>query len=74
MDILTNHPKIGDVLDVNLFIIDYNMQNISGNVIFKLNGKTLKDENNNTIKLDVNSNILNFKYKLPSNIGAGNYI
>lgn len=68
----TRYVGIGEDLNINETLKDVENRGIFDDVVVEV--FLDEDENNNTIKLDVNSNILNFKYKLPSNIGAGNYI
>lgn len=44
-----------------------------GVVCFKINGKTLKDANNETVRISVHDGVANIKYLLPSSIGGARY-
>ena len=46
----------------------------SGKVVFKLNGKTLKDDEGNTIIAEVKDGIATIEYMIPTNYAAKNYI
>ena len=51
-----------------------NNQVNTGKVIFKLNGKTLKDDEGNTIISEVKNGIATIEYMIPSNYSAKDYI
>ena len=46
----------------------------TGKVVFKLNGKTLKDDNGNTITAEVKNGEATIEYMIPSNYSAKDYI
>ena len=41
---------------------------------FKINGKTLKDTNNNTRLFNISNGIINFNFNLPGKLKSGNHI
>lgn len=55
---------------------DYNDKNIRYNsyACIKVNGKTLKDTNNNTRLFNISNGIINFNFNLPGKLKSGNHI
>lgn len=56
--------------------VDYNDKNIRYNsyACIKINGKTLKDTNNNTRLFNISNGIINFNFNLPGKLKSGNHI
>ena len=73
ISIKTNTPKTQDTLEAEIRITEDNTLVDGGFVIFKINGVTLKDETGNTVRANVENGFAYLNYKLPSNIGSGNY-
>ena len=56
-------------------VTDMSNTNVNtGKVIFKLNGKTLKDDKGNTITTEVKNGTATIEYMSPSNYSAKDYI
>ena len=56
-------------------VTDMSNTNVNtGKVIFKLNGKTLKDDKGNTITTEVKNGTATIEYMIPSNYSAKDYI
>ncbi|MDD6534217.1 MAG: Ig-like domain-containing protein [Methanosphaera sp.] len=69
-----NTPYAISDLFINTTIVDEDGSIIKdGVVIFKINGKTLKDANNETVRISVHDGVANIKYLLPSSIGGARY-
>ena len=65
-----------NIVDIKVDLIDEDGGKIKedgGFVIYKINGKTIKDENGNTLKTEVINSSSRYKYQLPNNIGCGVY-
>ncbi|MCI5867641.1 MAG: Ig-like domain-containing protein [Methanosphaera sp.] len=74
ISISTNTPTTSGNLIVDVNVTDNEKQIDSGVVSFKINGKTLLDENNNTITVNVTEDgKAHLNYILPSYIGSGEY-
>ncbi len=64
----------GDKITLTAMIKDKYGNNITGGwVIFKLQGKTIKDPNGNIIKTNVTMGIVEITYQLPNDISQRNY-
>ena len=57
-------------------IKDYKGNNVVGTnkLSVKINGKTLKDTNNNTRLFNISNGIINFNFNLPGKLKSGNHI
>lgn len=73
ISIQTNTPKTQDTLEAEIRVTEDNTLVNGGFVIFKINGVTLKDETGNAVRINVENGYAYLNYKLPSNIGSGNY-
>ncbi|MDD6535038.1 MAG: hypothetical protein PUF18_05955 [Methanosphaera sp.] len=76
INITPNSPKVMNIVDIKVDLIDEDGGKIKedgGFVIYKINGKTIKDENGNTLKTEVINSSSRYKYQLPNNIGCGVY-
>lgn len=73
ISMITNTPTVKEQLNVNVTVIDNGYLVNNGFVIFKINGKTLKDETGKEIRVNVVNGIATLNYKLPSTIGGGKY-
>ncbi len=70
----TNSPiKIKTKLNIKTNITENNTPVTNGTVIYKINGKTIKDAEGNPIKTIVNNGQTTLNYTLPESIKAGNY-
>ncbi|MCD7782045.1 MAG: hypothetical protein LUG89_05070 [Methanosphaera sp.] len=73
-------PKSGDTITLVAFVyltddMGYNIDAYDGSVAFKINGVTLKDENGNPIKVEVNENgIAILEYTIPVDMAAKDYV
>ena len=65
--------KVLNTLAINVTLNDENMTINSGNVVFKINNKVVRDENGNPIKVHVKDNKAQLNYTLPQEIGQGQY-
>ena len=65
--------KVLNTLAINVTLNDENMTINSGNVVFKINNKVVRDENGNPIKVHVKDNKAQLNYTLPQEIGQGHY-
>jgi hypothetical protein len=66
--------KAGDTITLTATITNGNSDMLSGRVIFKVNGKTVKDENGKVIYAKVDANgVVTVPYKIPSTFKAQNY-
>ena len=74
--VMPNNPYVMDSLDVNITLNDTKDGRIinDGYVIFKINGCTLKDDTNKTIKVIPTDSMAQLNYILPSHIGGGKYV
>ena len=67
-----NSPHLTEKLLINTTVVDTDGNKLNeGFVIFKINGKTLKDENGRTITVDVKNNTAQLNYILTSAYNAG---
>ncbi|OED29638.1 hypothetical protein NL43_07205 [Methanosphaera sp. WGK6] len=65
--------KAGQTIKLSVKITDNNENVNNGKVVFKLNGKTLRDENGNNIYAVVEDSVATIEYTLPTKIAAKNY-
>jgi len=63
----------GQTITLTATITDNNKVINTGKVVFKINGKTVKDENGKVIYAKVVNNRANVTYKLPENMKAKDY-
>ena len=63
----------GDKITLKATITDNNKEINTGKVVFKINGKTVKDENGKVIYVRVVNNQVEFEYTLPDSYKAGMY-
>ncbi|MDO5851603.1 MAG: Ig-like domain repeat protein [Methanobacteriaceae archaeon] len=64
----------GETINIKTNITDINGNKLNtGEIIYKLNGKTLKDSNQNTIKTKVINGQTTQEYKIPDNYSAKEY-
>ncbi len=67
--------KAGQTVTLTAFIKDQNGNAVNtGKLIFKLNGKTLKDANGNTLYATINNGVATLVYTIPDNYSAKDYI
>ena len=71
--IKTNTLQTLGNLNAEIKVTDGNYLVDGGFVIFKINGKTLEDENGEIIKVNVVNGYAYLNYSIPSSIGSGNY-
>jgi len=64
---------IGDTITLKATITDNNKVINTGKVVFKINGKTVKDANGKVIYAKVVNNQVEFEYTLPDSYKAGMY-
>ena len=67
------NTTVGSTITLQATVTDDDKTINTGKVIFKINGKTLKDENGKVIYVQVTNNIANMEYTLPSSFKANNY-
>ncbi|WP_455645585.1 hypothetical protein [Methanosphaera sp.] len=60
--------KIGETIILQAHITDDNQDVTDGKVVFKINGKTIRDDNGNVIYVNVLNGIAQLTYELPENI------
>jgi len=72
MELLTGSfdAKPGDTVKLIAHIQDNAMDLNEGQLVFKLNGLTLKDEKNNPIKVNIRRGLAVLEYKIPDTLGA----
>jgi len=63
----------GDKITLKATITDNDKVINSGKIVFKINGKTVKDENGKVIYAKVVNNTVEFEYTLPESYKAGSY-
>ena len=63
----------GDKITLKATITDNNKVINTGKIVFKINGKTVKDENGKVIYAKVVNNTVEFEYTLPESFKAGMY-
>ena len=63
----------GDKITLKATITDNNKVINTGKIVFKINGKTVKDENGKVIYAKVVNNTVEFEYTLPESYKAGSY-
>ncbi len=69
-----NSPHLTEKLLINTTVVDTDGNKLNeGFVIFKINGKTLKDEQAKTVTVNVTNGVANLEYILPLSIGGGKY-
>ncbi|WP_455644925.1 Ig-like domain repeat protein [Methanosphaera sp.] len=64
--------KAGEIITLTVQVTDDVTVN-GGKVVFKLNGKTLRDDNGDVIYATVNNGVATVTYTLPVNMSAKNY-
>lgn len=64
---------VGSTVTLNATITDGDKVINSGKIVFKINGKTLKDSNGKVIYIKVVNNAVSFKYTLPDDMKAKDY-
>jgi len=64
---------IGDTITLKATITDNNKQINTGKVVFKINGKTVKDENGKVIYAKVINGQVSVNYTIPDSYKRGNY-
>ena len=65
-NIIITYERINDNLVINAEVINDNLTHVNGGkVVFKVNGKTLKDENGKVIYVKVDDGIATITYNLP---------
>ncbi|WP_170104023.1 Ig-like domain-containing protein [Methanosphaera cuniculi] len=69
----TNTPTVKEQLYVDVTVKEDKKLVNGGFVIFKINGKTLKDTQGQEIKVNVVNGIATLNYTLPNTIGGGKY-
>ena len=69
----TNTPTVKEQLHIDVTIKEDEKLVNDGFIIFKINGKTLKDTNGEDIKANVVNGHATLNYILPSTIGGGKY-
>ena len=68
-----NDVTAGCILTVNANILDKNGKPINeGHVIFKYNGLTIRDNNSQTVKVDVKNGKVTYKYAIANNTKTSN--
>ena len=67
------NATIGSTVTFEATITDDNQTINTGKVVFKINGKTLKDENGKVIYVQVTNNTASLEYTLPLSYKAKNY-
>ncbi|MDO5851318.1 MAG: Ig-like domain-containing protein [Methanobacteriaceae archaeon] len=70
---ITTNITVDDILNITAVITDNNGNLLNGIAIIKINGKTFKDENNQTIILSVINGLVQGTYNIPSNFAAKTY-
>jgi len=63
----------GDKITLKATITDNNKEINTGKIVFKINGKTVKDENGKVIYAKVVNNTVEFEYTLPESYKSGSY-
>ena len=63
----------GSIITLKATISDNDNVINTGKIVFKINGKTVKDENGKVIYAKVVNNIVEFEYALPESYKAGSY-
>ena len=69
----TNTPQTFKNIELNITVTENNIPLNDGFLIFKINGKTMKNSNGEQIRENVINGKAQLKYTLPSTIGAGKY-
>ncbi len=73
-DKLDNNIKSGDTVTFKATISEYDRTYTdNGVVVFKLNGKTIKDEEGNPIVVDVNNGVATLDYTIPVDFAGKDY-
>ncbi|AWX32269.1 hypothetical protein [Methanosphaera sp. BMS] len=65
--------KAGDLVTFTAKVTDYGENINTGKVVFKINGKTIKDENNKVIYSPVENGIASCEYTIPETMKAKTY-
>ena len=65
--------KAGETITILTTIKDHDENVNTGKVIFKINGKTIKDENGKVVYINVEDGQANYDYTLPETMKARNY-
>ena len=65
--------NMGGKITLKAIITDNDKIINTGKIVFKINGKTVKDENGKVIYAKVVNNIVEFEYTLPESMKAGSY-
>ena len=73
MSILTGAStvKAGDTIKLIAHLTENNTDINTGNLVFKMDGITIKDENNNSVKAKINDGLATLEYKIPDTLSAG---
>lgn len=72
---ISNNPYNGGLLNVSVVVNSYYNNNVpvnSGYCVFKISGKTIKDENGNEIRVLVSNGTCNYSYMIPSSYTNNN--
>lgn len=67
------YPGTNTILHGNVTLPDGSLYNETGNVILKLNGLTMKDENNQTIMVNLVNGEFSYNYSIPLEFRDDNY-